>query len=336
MRRTRTAENRRRSRSREPSVQAESGGRRDGVGAVHRAAGNQQVKDQAQSEEGATQSADSDPTHIPADDAKLAVVRSLEHFGLSPPEGSGLTMADYVYVKRVSPRGSDEKTLHAFVRLGHDGNPLPSLDTIDRRRPEGGYPEHSLEPAVKYLTFEFHRYHSGVHTGFVGITEVESGTIEEQNWADTGSGIGGLALSVYRPLKDLPEDAITQPSTGRVPPEERAPTTEPEPSPETTGGGGARTQSGTGESATAGEEPPMRRYEVTEGDTLWDIAQREYGDGAKWRVLWNVKANREKIEDPDLIHPGQTILIPDEGTAASFDRSSFTDPPTYGLGRGTF
>ena len=53
-------------------------------------------------------------------------------------------------------------------------------------------------------------------------------------------------------------------------------------------------------------------YTIRKGDTLSTIAKAEYGSAGQWRALF--EANREIIEDPDLIYPGQMIRIPDRGT----------------------
>jgi nucleoid-associated protein YgaU len=50
-------------------------------------------------------------------------------------------------------------------------------------------------------------------------------------------------------------------------------------------------------------------YTIKKGDTLSKIAKAEYGSAGQWRALF--EANREIIEDPDLIYPGQMIRIPD-------------------------
>lgn len=52
----------------------------------------------------------------------------------------------------------------------------------------------------------------------------------------------------------------------------------------------------------------QRSYTVKSGDTLSAIAKREYGDAAQWKRIF--EANRDKIDDPDLIHPGQELKIP--------------------------
>ena len=45
-------------------------------------------------------------------------------------------------------------------------------------------------------------------------------------------------------------------------------------------------------------------------DCLWNIAKKKrfYGDPWKWKRIY--RANRDKIEDPDLIYPGQRLIIP--------------------------
>jgi nucleoid-associated protein YgaU len=47
-------------------------------------------------------------------------------------------------------------------------------------------------------------------------------------------------------------------------------------------------------------------YTVAKGDTLSEIAGRY--DGVTWREIW--EANRDQLDDPDLIHPGQVLKIP--------------------------
>ena len=47
-------------------------------------------------------------------------------------------------------------------------------------------------------------------------------------------------------------------------------------------------------------------YTVEEGDSLWTIAVRAYGDGYKWVDI----ANRNNLVNPDLIHPGNQFVLP--------------------------
>jgi len=51
-----------------------------------------------------------------------------------------------------------------------------------------------------------------------------------------------------------------------------------------------------------------RTYIVVKGDSLSKIAKREYGDANKWRAIY--EANRDVINDPDLIYPGQELKVP--------------------------
>lgn len=47
-------------------------------------------------------------------------------------------------------------------------------------------------------------------------------------------------------------------------------------------------------------------YIVVKGDTLWDIAVRAYGDGYQWSNIARVN----KLSNPNLIHPGNKLIIP--------------------------
>ncbi len=49
-------------------------------------------------------------------------------------------------------------------------------------------------------------------------------------------------------------------------------------------------------------------YTVQAGDTLSHIAQRHYGKASRWRAIF--EANRDQLDNPDLIHPGQVLKIP--------------------------
>ena len=55
------------------------------------------------------------------------------------------------------------------------------------------------------------------------------------------------------------------------------------------------------------------KYVVKSGDTLSKIAKEFYGDANRWREIH--EANKEQIENPNLIRPGWELLIPglDEG-----------------------
>ena len=65
---------------------------------------------------------------------------------------------------------------------------------------------------------------------------------------------------------------------------------------------------GTSETTAPAAAPASRSYTVVAGDSLSKIAQRELGDASRWRAIYD--ANRDKIDDPDLIHPGQVLTMP--------------------------
>ncbi len=51
-----------------------------------------------------------------------------------------------------------------------------------------------------------------------------------------------------------------------------------------------------------------REHRVQPGDTLWAIAEANYGDGSRYGAI--VRANPALISDPDLIFPGQVLKVP--------------------------
>jgi len=60
-----------------------------------------------------------------------------------------------------------------------------------------------------------------------------------------------------------------------------------------------------GKSATS-----TKTYTVKSGDTLSGIAESEMGDAKRWPELY--AANKEAVGDnPDMIHPGLELKIPD-------------------------
>jgi nucleoid-associated protein YgaU len=72
-----------------------------------------------------------------------------------------------------------------------------------------------------------------------------------------------------------------------------------------TSGGSSTAPAAPQPTGTLGSE---RTYVVVSGDSLSKIAKREYGDANKWRRIY--EANKDLINDPDLIYPGQELKIP--------------------------
>ena len=56
-------------------------------------------------------------------------------------------------------------------------------------------------------------------------------------------------------------------------------------------------------------ETEQMTYTVRPGDTLSDIAKRLYGKSRRWTRIY--RANQDRIDDPNLIFPGQVLIIPD-------------------------
>lgn len=63
-----------------------------------------------------------------------------------------------------------------------------------------------------------------------------------------------------------------------------------------------------GNSSTAPPAASGQTYTVKSGDSLSKIAKHVYGDANAWHRIY--EANRDKIKNPDLIHPGQVLTIP--------------------------
>jgi hypothetical protein len=49
-----------------------------------------------------------------------------------------------------------------------------------------------------------------------------------------------------------------------------------------------------------------KSWVVTQGDSLWAIAAKEYGSPEDWRLI----AKKNNIENPRILNPGQRLIIP--------------------------
>lgn len=58
--------------------------------------------------------------------------------------------------------------------------------------------------------------------------------------------------------------------------------------------------------STSGE---TRTYVIKKGDSLSKIAKEFYHDAKAWKKIY--EANKDTIKNPDLIYPGQKIIIPE-------------------------
>jgi len=54
--------------------------------------------------------------------------------------------------------------------------------------------------------------------------------------------------------------------------------------------------------------PKIVTTTVSRGDNLWLLSRQAYGAGTRYAVIY--KANRAQIRNPDLIYPGQVLVLP--------------------------
>jgi len=76
------------------------------------------------------------------------------------------------------------------------------------------------------------------------------------------------------------------------------------------GGVPARAAEGEGRASAAGKGGGhgSGRYSVRPGDSLWKIAQEQYGDGYAWTRIY--EANRERLRSGDVLRIGQVLILP--------------------------
>ncbi len=65
---------------------------------------------------------------------------------------------------------------------------------------------------------------------------------------------------------------------------------------------------GSATTVSAATASTAQSYTVVGGDSLSKIAKKFYGDANAWHKIFD--ANRDKISNPDMIHPGQVLAIP--------------------------
>ncbi|MEO6518689.1 MAG: LysM peptidoglycan-binding domain-containing protein [Pseudoxanthomonas sp.] len=58
----------------------------------------------------------------------------------------------------------------------------------------------------------------------------------------------------------------------------------------------------------------QRSYTIEKGDTLSKIAKEQLGRASAWKQIF--EANRDVLDDPDRIFPGQVIKLPAADTDA--------------------
>jgi nucleoid-associated protein YgaU len=71
----------------------------------------------------------------------------------------------------------------------------------------------------------------------------------------------------------------------------------------------SKVQSGSSTAAKAETKAgTAKTYTVKSGDSLWKISEQMYGNGNDWRRIY--EANKDRIQNPDVIQPGWVLTIP--------------------------
>ncbi len=61
--------------------------------------------------------------------------------------------------------------------------------------------------------------------------------------------------------------------------------------------------------------PGIDTARIERGDSLWRISRRVYGLGERYTLIYH--ANQDQIRDPDLIYPGQVLVLPNRETSGA-------------------
>lgn len=170
---------------------------------------------------------------------------------------------------------SDQKegTRRVLIALGERHNPLPSPAWMKKQIDAGNAEDGSLEGARYWLILKLWHHVGGTHDVQANLVELETGVVRRSAYESGGEGRGGLREAVEEAVDEL--GVRFSPATdGRVDRDTRA---------------------------------SVRRVE--EGDSLWSIAEEEYGDGSRWRRIY--RANEGLVgPDPDRLEAGQVLTIP--------------------------
>jgi LysM repeat protein len=72
---------------------------------------------------------------------------------------------------------------------------------------------------------------------------------------------------------------------------------------------------------------PGKPYIVVSGDNLSSIANRAYGDASKWNIIFKANQSTLKSDDPNLVFPGEVLVIPPDPTIAEANIELGLDAP---------
>ena len=112
-----------------------------------------------------------------------------------------------------------------------------------------------------------------------------------------GASLDRIAALIEDTLRLVPQDAPSQPATA--------------PAPTASAQADAGAEAAGGEPVTISQAPLTENREsviIRRGDTLWQISRRVYGMGVRYTTIY--LANKDNIDNPDRIRPGQVFGLP--------------------------
>ncbi|MCX7703835.1 MAG: LysM peptidoglycan-binding domain-containing protein [Planctomycetota bacterium] len=164
-----------------------------------------------------------------------------------------------------------------------------------------------------------------------GVSKISTDVVEPRALKNPTATIDGSLLPIPKKEKDTTpiEELLEEP---RIP----APVVEAPQSPASVSSGPSSAKVEIPKEAPQKTAP--KTYVVEKNDSYWLIAKKVYGDGSKWKRIYD--ANRDICPRPDDLHPGLKLTIPEEketvaamkggsgtpSTAISVDPDTSTEP----------
>ncbi|MBT0774263.1 LysM peptidoglycan-binding domain-containing protein, partial [Kineosporia sp. J2-2] len=98
-------------------------------------------------------------------------------------------------------------------------------------------------------------------------------------------------------------------------------------------------RTGQGQAEKADSVAKIRVGEGGASATLWGLAERHLGDGARWHEIWDLNVGRRQedgtvMRSPDLLRPGWTVLVPGGQIAEPAATQGQGSTPFYRIARG--